>query len=894
MGRLFTFFLSQIYRWRHSHLLGNTFAAAAMAEGGDEMARDYLRMSEEDKEQVEALRLEFKTRYHGFKTLLQANNSALENMASMEKKIQECKPFPYSFIEKSAISISVDVFRMIRSLDEIVPGKYPNLYEVFYRLQAEIETTLDLNRSFSDRRLIIPIDQCDKSMGEQVGNKMAMLGEIGSELGMSIHKGFVVTSYAQAIFFRENKLNLEISKQQQYIDFENIEALEKTSRMLQKRIIEAEVPTFLRNEIQKALTILKASNPHLMLAIRSSASGEDTVRTSTAGQYLSKLNIREENIEDAYKAVVASKYSMEAMIYRFNHGLIDEQVSMAVGCLPMINAVAGGVIYSSNPVYPNDTSLHVNSCWGLPKSVVEGDAASDQFVVSRQPPHDILEKEILTKSTRYEIMQGEGIIKADMPERLDVKPSLSESQVSELAVIALKLETYFNKPQDIEWCIDSNGTIKVLQCRPLSRFDSSIKLSRKRQRIESSITLLFKGGITVSPNRACGAVYWVENREDFNHFPQGAIACVRTALPRWAPLLSRASGIVAEEGGFAGHLANVAREFKVPGLFGVKAIRNKLANGTLITLDADHREIHQGKIDLSAEEPSEKDHLIAGSPVHNKLKEVSSAITPLHLIDPDSADFRPSRCTSLHDITRFVHEKSVSEMFDFGKQHHFSERSGKQLFYKVPMQWWVLNLDDGFIKETSWRYVHLDNIASIPMQALWRGIVAVPWEGPPPIDGRGFLSVMFQATTNHSLTTSRRSVFADKNFFMISKNFCNLSSRLGFHFTTVESIVSEENPEENYISFKYKGGAADLKRRTGRIRFLGDLLENYGFSTRTRKDILVAKLENPDCEYVIMRLTILGYLIIHTRQIDIIMMNTTAVSYYRSKFEKDIASIMNS
>jgi pyruvate,water dikinase len=280
-----------------------------------------------------------------------------------------------------------------------------------------------------------------------------------------------------------------------------------------------------------------------------------------------------------------------------------------------------------------------------------------------------------------------------------------------------------------------------------------------------------------------------------------------------------------------------------------------------------------------------------GTPVYETLAEVMSYITPLNLTNPDSPEFHPQNCRTLHDITRFSHEVAVKEMFQFDKGKAIATQSIKQLVVKVPMQWWVLNLEDGFKEELPGKQVHLDNIASLPMLALWEGITAVPWKGPPPVDAKGFMSIVLGSAGSSDIAApGGDTVFGNRNYFMISKNFCNLTSRLGFHFSTVEALVGEQ-AYENYIRFAFKGGAADFSRKGRRARFIGELLERYDFKVDVKEDSLFARLEGESQEYMLSRLRVLGYITIHTRQLDMIMADEGKRQHYFEEMSRDLENV---
>jgi pyruvate,water dikinase len=845
-----------------------------------------------DTVDVDNLRLVFRERYAYFKQLISANNKALEIMAEIEGALQGNRPFGMAFVRACVTSASVSVFQMVDNLQRLAPEKYDALTPRFKAISQQIDEMMGRERKALDERLVIVLDDIDKDMVDLVGSKMANLGEMKNRLGLRVPYGFVITAFAYDRFLAHNDLKVEIDRLMQSADLDDIENLYRLHARLDKLLVQSEMPPDLATAIQQAWDVMAAPHgPGLTAAMRSSALGEDEKGSSFAGMHRSELNVSGDSLFEAYKQIVASKYSLPAITYRLNKGFRDEDIAMCVGCLAMLDTVAGGVMYSRNPFDLNDRNIVINSAWGLPKAVVDGSVDGDLFVVDRGRPPGIIQREIRPKERRFTCYPEEGVCRLDiMDEGLRLRASLEDAQALALAATAVQLEDHYGAPQDIEWATDQQGEICILQCRPLLQMPSRAPSSDGPLNSAQGDSVLLAGGITACPGIAVGPIHRVDSGLDMLAFPQGAILLTREAHPRWASLLTRAAGVITAHGSFTGHLANVAREFELPALFGVTDALEELQPGTLITLDAGNRAIHAGRIEALLASSPPKTSLMVGSPVYETLAQVGRLIVPLNLLDPDASEFAPANCRTFHDITRFIHEKSVHEMFHFGRDHHFNERSSKQLYFHAPMQWWILNLDDGFKEEVRGKYIRLDNIASIPMLAFWDGFAAIPWDGPPALDGKGLMAVMFQSTANPALTPGVRSRYADRNYFMISKHYCNLNSRLGYHFSTLEALVSDRTPE-NYIGFQFKGGAADDRRRIKRIHFIAELLEENNFRVSVKEDNLIARIEGFEKTYMLDRIKILGYLTLHTRQLDMIMTNRSMVDIYRSKMQKDIRSL---
>ena len=443
----------------------------------------FTRKQAKAAESAEGLRIAFKGRYHAFKLLLNANNRALDVMAEMEEALKGTWPFGMNFVRSRCTRVSTDVFQIVKNINDLTPGKYEALFDRFKEIQMRIDPFIRPRSLSLEGPFTIPMEQVDKSTADQVGSKIANLGEIRRQFRVNVPRGYAVTARAYERFMKFNDLQEEIDRRIQSADVSRLDQLYSLSASIQQLIIGSPVPEDLAEAILEQFQVLeKGGEGKLTVALRSSALGEDLPGTSFAGQYRSELNVSRGSLLQAYKEVVASKYSLTAMSYRLNRGIRDEDVAMCVGCLEMVKAASGGVMYSRNPVRIRDDSVIINTIWGLPKSVVDGSLTPDVFLVSRGEPLTIREKQIAVKDRKFVCYPDEGVCRLDITGEEARMPSLSDEQALELARLGVRLEEYHRSPQDIEWAVAEDGTIILLQCRPLQRLDEGKGLSRVEKR----------------------------------------------------------------------------------------------------------------------------------------------------------------------------------------------------------------------------------------------------------------------------------------------------------------------------------------------------------------------------------------------------------------------------
>ncbi len=843
----------------------------------------------------------FRFRYSCFKDLLDSNTQLLNIITDLEGKLEGHQVFGMSFLRSQSARAAFHAFRMIKSLDVLSGHRHPYLYQVLDRINRGIKKQLEERKELPVSDLVLPLAEINKDMVDAVGGKNASLGEALTRIGLPVPAGFAITTQAYRLFLAHNDLVDEINKRKMELDLGDPQSVQRVSYEIQQLIMNAQVPPALTEAIraahrQMAASLAPAGSPDgLRVSLRSSAIGEDS-ELSYAGQYLTVLNVAANQVIPVYQEILASLYTPRAISYRLNKGIRDEDTAMSVVCLQMVDAVASGVMYSRHPYNVMDDHILISAVWGLGPYAVDGVITPDTYRVAKEGGVPILETRVSHKPVQLAADPGGGLREQPVPPENQDRACLSPEQIKTLAGYGLKLESHYRGPQDVEWALDSQGRLLVLQSRPL-RIEAPGAADLAAVPVAPGYPLLLEGGAPAFPGVGCGPAFHVARDEDLLNFPDGAVLVARHSSPKFVLVMPKAQAIVTDSGSISGHMASLAREFGVPALLDTKTATSAIAPGQEITVDAFTGRIYQGRVpELLARQQSRESHM-HGTPVYETLRQVADFIVPLHLVDPKSPDFSPQHCQSLHDLGRLVHELSYTEMFQISDL--VSEKGGGavKLDAPIPLDLYLIDLGGGLDESArNASRVTVAQIASVPLQALLRGMLHEDFQaqGPRPIQLSGLLSVMREQMLSTPNVEER---FGDRSYAIISDKYLNFSSRVGYHYSVLDCYCGK-TVNKNYITFSFKGGAADDVRRNRRVRAIAIVLLGLDFSVEVKGDRVDARLQKYESTVIEEKLDLMGRLLNFTRQMDMLMTSEASVeavakNFLAGNYSLDLASPAN-
>ena len=827
--------------------------------------------------------------FRKFRSILERNNRILELMADMGDKLGGDYVFDRQYIHAACEDLGELVFKLVSDLSVLTRRRNDELFAAVTRIQHDIGEELAGRHAFPEVGLTLALPAVSSDLSEAAGNKMAVIGDVRNILGLAAPDGFVVSGKAFLCFMAQGGLPEVVSRWLAGFDGRDQDYLERMAADVGDRILAAELPRPLSGHIQASLDIL--ANRHkpgrLRFAVRSSAWGEDS-ESSFAGQYATVLNVAPDEVFAAYKEVLASAYSAQAWRYRLDRGYREHEMIMAVGVQLMVEAEASGGLYTMAPVGGEREVMVVNAAWGLGGPVVDGTGEADTFVLSRSAPYAVTSSEIAHKTRALAPGPASGTELVPVPLELRDAPSLTLSQLERLAQAAMTLERYYKRPQDVEWSIAKDGTLYILQSRPLNLRSRLPGHAACPETATRGAEVVFAGkGQVAQRGVAVGKVFVVASDADLERFPSGAILVSHCTSPRFAKVMREAQGIITDVGSVTGHMATIAREYRVPCVVNSGLATGLLKTGDEITLDATLNAVYRGTLpELSRFELTEVE-VFEDAYEYRLLRRVLKRVTPLALVDPQAENFRPASCRTYHDLTRYIHEKAVEELIDLSRKGDaYHGATPRRLATGLPLGLVMIDVDGGLAPGEG--EAAMDDVRSVPMRAFIEGLTASNmWSTEPvSVDLKSFMS-----SFTRPFAAAGRPDTVGRNLAVISSAYANLNLRLGYHFSTIDAFISE-TVNDNSIYFRFLGGVTDLARRSRRARCIARILEESDFRVEVRGDLVVGRVKKLPMDLMIAKMRLLGGLAGYTRQLDVHMGCDADIKRHADAFMRGIAPVM--
>ncbi|MBF0457731.1 MAG: hypothetical protein HQK99_07530 [Nitrospirae bacterium] len=835
-----------------------------------EPAHDEVRLSD--------VRLSLRVVYNRFRQMLNSNNHALEIMADMGNKLGGNYIFDINYIKKSYSEFSDTLFQSIYNLNALSENKYLYLHRVFERINTQVNGILQDKPPMDVKETVMFYRNITWEMADEVGGKNAALAEIGNYLKLNIPDGFAITAGAFREFIEYNHIDEKIeSLRKQYVS-DDMGIGSDFFLRAQQIVRNGTVPEHMMEALDNALTQMNCGNGKAsFLAVRSSAEKEDG-EFSFAGQFSTVLNVPAEitSLTEAYKQVLASLYRPEAFQKQDHAAAV---MAMSVGCVRMVFSRVSGVMYSMDPNDIDRDVIIISANWGLGTTVAEGTVDADVYVVEKRDPYNIIERKIGKKAVMDVNDNAGGTVVTVSVSEADRKiQCLSDAQIKDLARHAGIIEHYFKKPQDIEWSFNDKGELFFLQSRPL-KISRKPEKSAKDMLFSSSLpkyqVIMERQGIIACRGIGAGKVFHLKRMEDLKEFKCGSVLVAKHDSSQFIKVMPKAAAIITETGTPTSHMANIAREFRVPTIVNAGMAVNMLQDGDEITVDADDNKVYAGTVKELLRYNITEDINLAEEKEFRILKKILRYMAPLNLTDPGS--FTAEACQTFHDILRFIHEKGIEELTtNTGRYKEILRDSAAvRLDVPIPVDICVIDIGGGLINGKA----APDHISSIPFKAIVEGM------SHPGIWHSHADSIAIPATPR------RRGIAAlcyhGDNVAVVSHEYVNLTMRLGNNFNMLDCYCGE-NIEDNHVYFRFSGAVPDYMpvpvKNSGRGGLIAAILRELDMRVDTKGGLVIARADNISRMEMEVLLNYLGRLAACAPQFDAVECNEQTIRHYATNF----------
>ena len=458
------------------------------------------------------------------------------------------------------------------------------------------------------------------------GGKGANLGRL-TQAGLPVPPGFVVGAPAYAAFRAQTGLGERLKSVLADLDVEDTEALQRAAEAARRAVCESELPGWLAEAIGAGYDRLAEGDADAPVAVRSSATAEDTASASFAGMNETFLNVRgRDAVIDAVKRCWQSLFGARTIYYRGQRGFSQSEMDIAVVVQRQISSTRAGVMFTIDPSTGDRDHLVIEGSFGLGESVVSGQVSPDRYVVEKSNLA-IVVRSVRPKELTIEACVDGGTMTRQLSAHESHRPVLTDEEVLGVAQLGIAIEREYSAPQDTEWAFDPEAKIWMLQSRPITTLGPPESLPAAQAPSDADQGAVLVRGLGAAPGAAGGAVRLLATLDEAAKLAPGDVLVTHMTSPDWVPLMRRAAAVVTDSGGMTCHAAIVSRELAIPCVVGTGEATKKLRDGELVTVDATHGTVTEG---LSA--PVAPPTAVAGAPSGGDSAAAARVVTGTRLL----------------------------------------------------------------------------------------------------------------------------------------------------------------------------------------------------------------------------------------------------------------------